>query len=77
MDGRFSESGMARDVFGIPDIYVAVIHTYSTLIEKKNSTLTNTDILEIDSLFSLPRFYQTLTTRASDKINYACTGTLS
>ncbi len=31
MGGRFSLSdGEARDFFGIPNIYVAVIHTYST-----------------------------------------------
>ncbi len=69
MDGRFSVSGVARDIFGIPDIYVAVIYTYSTLIEK-NGTLTNTDILEIDGLFGISRFHRTPTTPVSENINY-------
>lgn len=69
MDGRFSVSGVARDIFGVPNIYIAVVHTYSTLIEK-NGILTKSDILNIDGLFGIPRFHRTTLIPINDTIDY-------
>lgn len=60
LDGRFSLSGRARDLFGLPQIYLAVVHKYAG----------NLGELEIDGLFGITRFHRTPTRPVEDFLDF-------
>ena len=60
LDGRFTASGEARDLFGVPHVYVTVFHMYSGALGE----------LEIDGLFGISRFHRTPSKLIEDTLDF-------
>ena len=57
IDGTFSINGYVKDIFGVPHVYVVIGHTYS-------------NILEIDGVFGIPRYYRTPAKEIQDNVDF-------
>ena len=60
LDGRFTASGEASDLFGVPHIYVTIFHMYSGTLGK----------LEIDGLLGISRFHRTPSKLIEDSLDF-------